>query len=187
MAVLDLVIAPNQLLRSPCEPVTSFSKQLHTLLDNMFESMLAHHGIGLAAPQVGVLQQVAVIDISSDYIEQPRITSKEVDPASSHTHQERLELINPKIVTGSKKVSSEEGCLSIPDYRDTITRSDTITVEALDRHGRHFSFQATELLAFAVQHEVDHLNGILFVDHLSRLKKTLFKKWAIKNLGSGEI
>ena len=188
MAILDIVTAPNQLLRTPCEPITKFAKQLHTLLDDMYESMVANNGIGLAAPQVGILQQVAIIDISSDYIDQPKIISEqEEDPSVSHTHQSRLELINPKITSAVKKVSSDEGCLSIPDYRDTISRSEKITVDAFDRHGRPFSFEATELLAFAVQHEVDHLNGILFVDHLSRLKKTLFKKWAIKNLGSGEI
>jgi peptide deformylase len=187
MALLDIVTAPNQLLRTPCESITKFAKQLHTLLDDMYESMVANNGIGLAAPQVGVLQQVAIIDISSDYIDQPKIISEQEDPPISHTHQGRLELINPKILSAVKKVSSDEGCLSIPDYRDTISRSEMITVAAFDRHGRPFSFEATELLAFAVQHEVDHLNGILFVDHLSRLKKTLFKKWAIKNLGSGEI
>jgi peptide deformylase len=85
------------------------------------------------------------------------------------------------------KVSSDEGCLSIPEYRDSISRFETVTVEAHDRHGRPFSLKAAELLAFAVQHEVDHLNGVLFTDHLSRLKKTLFKKWAQKNLGASEI
>ena len=187
MAILDIVTAPNQLLRTPCEPITKFAKQLHTLLDDMYESMVANNGIGLAAPQVGILQQVAIIDISSDYIDQPNIISRQEDSSISHTYQNRLELINPKIVSAVKKASSDEGCLSIPDYRDTISRSETIKVDAFDRHGRPFSFEATELLAFAVQHEIDHLNGILFVDYLSRLKKTLFKKWAIKNLGSGDI
>jgi peptide deformylase len=187
MTTLDIVIAPNELLRTPCESVTRFSKELHTLLDNMYESMLANNGIGLAAPQIGVLQQIAIIDISSDYIEQPKIVSEPEDPSISHIHEMRLELINPRIITAQKKVSSEEGCLSIPDYRDTISRSETITVDAYDRHGRPFSFTANELLSFAVQHEVDHLNGVLFVDHLSRLKKTLFKKWAIKNLGASEV
>lgn len=188
MALRDIVIVPNPILRSPCEPVVEYSKELHTLLDDMYESMLANNGIGLAAPQIGVLQQVAIIDIASDYIEQPTISSSsDLTPKEQHIHEKRLEIINPRIVSTQKKVSSEEGCLSIPDYRDTVSRFFSVTVDAFDRHGRPFSFSAHELLAFAVQHEVDHLHGILFVDHLSRLKKTLFRKWAIKNLGSANI
>jgi peptide deformylase len=187
MALRNIVTVPNTILRSLCAPVEEYSENLHTLLDDMYESMVVNNGIGLAAPQVGVTQQVAIIDISSDYIEQPSISSASATPKEQHVHEKRLELINPRIVSTAKKVSSEEGCLSIPNYRETISRFLTITVDAFDRHGRPFSFSANELLAFAVQHEVDHLNGILFVDHLSRLKKTLFRKWAIKNIGSTEI
>jgi len=187
MAVRDIVIAPHPTLRSPAAPVERYSKDLHTLLDDMYESMVANNGIGLAAPQVGISQQVAIIDLSSDYIETPIITSRGGSPGEQHLYEKRLELINPLVVVGSKKVSSEEGCLSIPDYRDTISRSAEVNVEAFDRHGREFAFSATELLAFAVQHEVDHLGGILFTDHLSRLKKNLFRKWAIKNLGTADI
>lgn len=187
MAVRDIVTAPAPVLRAQCEPVSAFASELHSLLDDMYESMLAYNGIGLAAPQVGIPQQVAIIDISSDYIEQPAISSASTPVKEHHVHQQRLELINPRIVQTLQEVSSEEGCLSIPDYRDTIKRFYTVAVEAFDRHGRPFSFTANELLAFAVQHEVDHLHGVLFVDHLSRLKKALFKKWAAKNLGSAEI
>jgi len=187
MALLDIRIAPDPVLRSPTKAVTSFNGALHTFLDDMFETMLANNGIGLAAPQVGVLDQVAIIDVSSEYVEQPKITSAEGIKPEEHIYQQRLELINPTITGGVNKVSSEEGCLSIPEYRDSISRFETVTVQAHDRNGRQFTFQATELLAFAVQHEVDHLHGILFTDHLSRLKKTLFKKWAHKNLGSSDI
>jgi peptide deformylase len=187
MAIRDIVIAPHPTLRVRCEPVVQYSQDLHTLLDDMYDSMVANNGIGLAAPQVGVPLQVAIIDISSDYIEQPNISATSDSPATQHIHAQRLELINPQIVSSTKKTPSEEGCLSIPDYRDTISRFYSVSVHAFDRHGRPFSFVANELLAFAVQHEVDHLNGILFVDHLSRLKKTLFRKWATKNLGSADI
>jgi peptide deformylase len=187
MAVRDIVIAPHPTLRVKCEPVVEYSRDLHTLLDDMHESMVVNNGIGLAAPQVGIPLQVAIIDISSDYIEQPAISPISGVSAAEHVHEQRLELINPKIVSTTKKVSSEEGCLSIPDYRETISRFYSISVEACDRHGRKFSFSANELLAFAVQHEVDHLHGVLFVDHLSRLKKTLFRKWAIKNLGTADL
>jgi peptide deformylase len=187
MAPRDIVIVPDPILRSPCEPVVEYSKELHTLLDDMYESMVANNGIGLAAPQVGVAQQVAIIDLSSDYIEQPSISSGASIPKEQHLHGKRLELINPRIMSSQKKVSSDEGCLSIPDYRDSVSRFFSITVDAFDRHGRPFSFSAQELLAFAVQHEVDHLHGVLFIDHLSRLKKTYFRKWAVKNLGSADI
>lgn len=187
MAIRDIIVAPHPVLRTKCDPILHFTKDLHILLDDMYESMVAYNGIGLAAPQIGVPQQIAIIDIGSEYIEQPDILSSSAQSASQHMHNQRLELINPKIITTDRKTSSEEGCLSIPEYRDTISRFDTITVDAFDRHGRAFSFRANELLAFAVQHEVDHLNGVLFTDHLSRLKKTLFRKWATKNLGLAEI
>jgi peptide deformylase len=187
MALLEIKIAPDSVLRTPTQPVTDFNAALHSFLDDMYETMVAANGIGLAAPQVGVLHQVAIIDISGDYISQPTITAAPTLSAADHTHKGRLELINPTITSGSKRVSSDEGCLSIPDFRDSIPRFDSISVTALDRHGRSFSLSAEELLAYAIQHEVDHLHGVLFVDHLSRLKKTFFKKWAIKNLGSADV
>lgn len=187
MALLEIKIAPDPILRTPTQPVTDFGAALHSFLDDMYETMVAANGIGLAAPQVGVAQQVAIIDISGDYIPQPMITAAPNVAAADHTHKGRLELINPTITSGSKRVSSDEGCLSIPDFRDSIPRFDLVSVTAHDRHGRPFSLSAEELLAYAIQHEVDHLNGILFVDHLSRLKKTFFKKWAIKNLGSADV
>jgi peptide deformylase len=150
----------------------------------MFDSMLANNGIGLAAPQVAISEQIAIIDISSDYIQQPIVTSLSGSEPKEHIHKQRLELINPRVIKGAEQVSSEEGCLSIPDYRDTIKRAYSVTVEAQDRFGRAFSANAEELLAFAIQHEVDHLNGVLFVDHLSRLKKNLFKRWMLKNFGT---
>jgi peptide deformylase len=187
MSLLDIVIVPNPILRTQCSDVADFGARLHTFLEDMFESMIANNGIGLAAPQVAVPERIAIIDISSDAVEQPHITSGAgIDPAQ-HLYKQRLELINPKIVTGNKRVTSEEGCLSIPDYRETIERLYTVTVEAHDRLGRPFSLEAEDLLSFAIQHEVDHLNGVLFVDHLSRLKKTMFKRWSIKNLGTASV
>jgi len=187
MPVLEIKIAPHPVLREKTSEVAVFDTKLHTLLDDMFETMLAANGIGLAAPQIGISQQIAIIDVSGDYVERPLITSGTDIAPEQHLHKERLELINPEIVNGGAKVSSEEGCLSIPDYRDSISRHESVTVKARDRHGRPFQLSATELLAFAIQHEVDHLNGILFVDHLSRLKKTFFRKWAVKNLGSADL
>jgi peptide deformylase len=149
----------------------------------MFDCMLANNGVGLAAPQVAVSEQVAVIDISSDYLARPTVRSHAGIEPHLHLHQSRLELINPIIVSKSESAPSDEGCLSIPDYRDTISRAYKVSVDALDRHGRAFSLDAEDFLAFAIQHEVDHLNGVLFVDHLSRLKRGLFKRWLMKHVG----
>lgn len=187
MALLDLKIAPHPVLREKAAEVSSFDRSLHQFLDDMFETMLAHNGIGLAAPQVGVSKRVAIIDVSGDYIQPPSVEPAANAAPSDHIYNGRLELINPELISGDTKVSSEEGCLSIPEYRDTIIRHHNVTVKAHDRLGRAFSLSAVELLAFAIQHEVDHLHGVLFVDHLSRLKKTFFRKWAIKHLGNSEI
>jgi len=187
MAILDIKIAPHVALRSPTASVSEFGVTLHGFLDDMFDTMLANNGIGLAAPQVGVLDRVAIIDLSGDYMPQPDIRSAVGTAPAEHIFNGRLELINPEIVQSESRVTSEEGCLSIPEYRDSIHRFNQVVVKAHDRNGREFTASAHELLAFAIQHEVDHLNGVLFVDHLSRLKKSLFRKWALKNLGVVDI
>lgn len=182
MAILDVKFIPDPILRVPAKAVAVFDTKLHTLLDNMNETMIHSNGLGLAAPQVAHSVQVAIIDVTLDYMPLPIITSLSGHTPESHVHDGRLEVINPEITLKSPKlVSSEEGCLSIPDFRDTIKRHDMVTVRAMDRHGRSFSLEAQELLAYALQHEIDHLHGVLFVDHLSRLKKALFRKWCIKN------
>lgn len=183
MALLDLVLVPNPILREQCEEITAFDGQLHTMLDDMFETMVYHNGVGLAAPQVGSNKSVTVIDIAGDYIQKPVITTPGGDSEDIYVRNNRLELINPIVELGSQKVSSDEGCLSIPDYRETIRRSYSIKVTAQDRLGQRFELEAEDFLAFVIQHEVDHLNGILFTDHLSRLKKTLFRKWCMKHIG----
>lgn len=183
MAILDLVLVPNPVLRETCCEVTAFDPALHKLLDDMYETMLHYNGVGLAAPQVGSTQSLTIIDISGEYIQTPQINASTCPPENIYIKNQRLELINPRIELGSQKVSSDEGCLSIPDYRDTIRRSYSITVTACDRLGQPFSFLAEDFLAFVIQHEVDHLHGVLFTDHLSRLKKSLFRKWCSKHIG----
>ncbi len=182
MALLDVRILPDSVLRSSTEEVDTFDHKLHTLLDDMFETMLAEHGLGLAAPQVGILKRVAVIDLSLESMPQPTITSLSGLEPEEHTHKHRLEIINPVLEKEGKIVPSSEGCLSIPDFRETIKRHDTVCVTAHDRSGRAFKVHATELLAFALQHEVDHLHGVLFVDYLTGLKKQIFQRWYNKNL-----
>jgi peptide deformylase len=182
MAILDLKIIPDPVLRAPCTDVDDFDKHLHALLDDMYETMLAEHGLGLAAPQVGLPKRVAVIDLSIESMPPPTIASLSACAPEDHLHHDRLELVNPTLEKTGKLVASNEGCLSIPEFRETIKRHDTVTVTAYDRRGRQFKLQATELLAFALQHEVDHLHGILFVDYLSGLKKQIFQRWYTKNL-----
>ncbi|NDC36898.1 MAG: peptide deformylase [Proteobacteria bacterium] len=164
MAVREIVTFPAPILRSKTELVQHFTPELHTLLDDMQQTMYSAHGIGLAAPQVGIGLRVAVIDTSED-------------------RSAYLELVNPQIVSKEGEVPSEEGCLSIPDYRETITRHARVTVRAQDRHGKEFEFTAGELLGICAQHEIDHLEGVLFIDHMSRLKRALFNKWLKKNGG----
>ena len=183
MALLDLVLVPNPILREQCEQVTVFDGQLHSMLDDMYETMVCHNGVGLAATQIGSNKSVTVVDIAGEYIQKPIITAPECAPEDIYIRNNRLELINPVVELGSQKASSDEGCLSIPEYRDTIRRSYSILVSAQDRLGQHFQIKAEDFLAFVIQHEVDHLNGILFTDHLSRLKKTLFRKWCMKHIG----
>ena len=157
MAKREIRIYPDDVLRQETIHVTEFAKGLHTLLDDMKETMYSAHGIGLAAPQIGELLRVTVIDVSED-------------------GDDPLEFINPIITTKDGTVPSEEGCLSIPDFRETITRAEWITVDAQNRHGESFQVEADGLLAICLQHEIDHLDGVLFIDHLSRLKREIFKK-----------
>ena len=158
MARLKIVQYPDPVLKERSKDVTSFDGNLHALLNDMIETMYAADGIGLAGPQVAQLQRVTVIDISEE-------------------RNQPIDVINPIIVSRAGKTPSEEGCLSIPDYRDTIDRAAEVVVQAFDRHGKPFEIRADGLLARCLQHEIDHLDGVLFIDHLSRLKRQLFRHW----------
>lgn len=167
MAILEIKKYPDPILREKCREVTSFGADLVKLLDSMAATMYEANGVGLAAPQVGSLVRVTVIDIS-------------------RTGDSLQEFINPVIIKQSGKTKSDEGCLSIPEYRDTIQRSVLTTVRAHDRHGNEFEVDADDILAICLQHEIEHLDGILFIDHLSRLKRELFKRWYQKQLRDAE-
>lgn len=161
MALLDVRIFPDPVLREECSPVNGFTGELAQLLDDMKETMYQENGIGLAAPQVGETIRATVVDVSED-------------------GSDLIELVNPVIIASEGQVSSEEGCLSIPDYRDTVVRDALITVEAFDREGTKFTLEAEGILSICIQHEIDHLDGVLFVDRLSRLKRDMFKRWLKK-------
>jgi len=161
MAILPIRIYPDPILREQTEEVTRFDTELESLADSLAETMYRAHGIGLAAPQVGSLSRIMVVDISEE-------------------RNERIDFINPRIVQRIGSVSSEEGCLSIPGFRDTIKRSKEIIVQTKDIAGKDLELKLDGLLGICVQHEIDHLDGVLFIDHLSRLKRELFKRWLKK-------
>lgn len=158
MARLPIVIYPDKRLKQKAAVVASFDSALGTLIDNMRDTMYAADGIGLAANQVGVLQRVIVVDVSEE-------------------RDGFLELVNPEIVKSDGKSAREEGCLSIPGYREVVSRKSTVTVTAQNRSGESFTLEAEGLLAICLQHEIDHIDGVLFVDRLSSLKRQLFASW----------
>lgn len=157
MALLPILEFPDPRLRTRAQPVGEVDAALRKLIDDMFETMYAAPGIGLAATQVNVHQRLLVIDISE-------------------TRQEPLALINPEILTRDGVEETEEGCLSVPGIYDKVTRAERIRVRALNRDGKQIEFDAGGLLAVCIQHEIDHLDGKLFVDYLSELKRTRIRK-----------
>ena len=159
----------NGVLAKKAEPVRTFDKELAKLLDDMFESMYAANGVGLAAPQIGISRRIAVID-----------TTAGKDPKA------KIVIINPEIVATEGRQSEEEGCLSVPEFREKVTRPLRVTVRALDRHGKEFTMQGEGLLARAFCHETDHLNGRLFLSHLSSLKRELILRKIRKMTKAGE-
>ncbi|HEU0119203.1 MAG TPA: peptide deformylase [Bryobacteraceae bacterium] len=168
--VLEIKKYGDPVLETPCEKVTNFgTPELQKLVDDMFETMYANKGVGLAAPQVGILQQLTVIDTSAG--EEPN---------------EKLVLINPEIVAKDGQQLGEEGCLSIPGFREDVRRAMTARVRAFDVAGNPIEVEGEELLARALQHEIDHLHGILFLKHLSPLKRDLIRRKISKLVKAGE-
>lgn len=161
MALLDVLIYPDENLAKVCQPVEQVDDALRQFIEDMFETMYQHEGIGLAAPQVNVLKRVITIDIEGDKSNQ-------------------IVLINPEILASSGETGIEEGCLSIPGCRALVPRKEKLTVQALNRHGESFTLEADGLLAICIQHEIDHLNGVLFVDHISVLKRQRFREKMLK-------
>ena len=162
MAIRDIVLMGDPVLRQEAEEVTSFDDDLRTLVRDMFETMYHAEGIGLAAPQVGVSQRVLVVDLR-----------REDEPEA------RVALVNPVVAWASDQTEKEpEGCLSIPGLEDVVVRPWAVRIEGHDPHGKPVSIEADELFARALQHEIDHLDGVLFLDHLSPLKRRMaLKKW----------
>jgi len=157
MAKLDILHYPDPRLRTRAEPVAEVDDQVRELADDMLETMYDAPGIGLAATQVNVHRQVIVIDVSE-------------------TRDQPLILINPMILRAEGEEETEEGCLSVPEVYDVVRRANRIQVRALGRDGAPYEMEAEGLLAVCIQHEMDHLNGKLFVDYLSQMKKQRIRK-----------
>ncbi|WP_417763182.1 peptide deformylase [Shewanella sp.] len=157
MTLLTVLRYPDERLRTIAEPVTDFGPALQTQIDDMFETMYEEKGIGLAATQVDFHQQLIVMDLQ-DEVDRPKV------------------FINPEIISKSGDFCNEEGCLSVPGVYAKVDRCEFVTVKALDRHGDEFTVEADELFAICIQHEMDHLQGKLFVDYLSPLKRQRIKQ-----------
>jgi len=157
MAILDIVHYPDPRLRNRAKPVQAVDDDLRTLVDDMFETMYQAPGIGLAAIQVNVAKRLLVIDVSEDKSEQ-------------------LCFINPEILEKSGEEKMDEGCLSVPGIFEPVTRAERVKVRALNREGELFELESDGLLAVCIQHEIDHLDGKLFVDYLSSLKRQRIRK-----------
>lgn len=171
---LEILTYPNPLLREISEPVKEFGPELKKLVDDMLETMYDANGIGLAAPQVGKLIQLLVIDTRPRDPESSRYDNDDQTELEKKI-QQPLVLINPKIVKGDGKTTFDEGCLSVPSFFETVERFKVIEVEAQDVNGNKFSFTVDGLLAICIQHEMDHLQGTLFIDHISFMKSNKIK------------
>jgi peptide deformylase len=154
--ILKIVKYPEPVLSQPGEPVTEFDSELKKLADDMFETMYASQGIGLAAPQVSVAKRVTVIDLSQGK-----------DPT------QKLVLVNPEVIFREGKQYEEEGCLSFPEIREKVQRANKVRIRAQDLQGKWFEMDGEELLSRAFQHEIDHLDGMLFIFRMSSLKRDL--------------
>ncbi|HEV2273751.1 MAG TPA: peptide deformylase [Acidobacteriaceae bacterium] len=167
--VHPIVKFPDPVLQRPSEPVTQFDEELKTLVDDMFESMYDAHGIGLAAPQIGVPKRLTVIDLS--FQKNP---------------EDKIVLINPEVILREGKQFEEEGCLSLPDIREKVSRAVKVKIRAQDLKGNWFEREAQDLLARAFQHEIDHLDGILFIFRISALKRDFVLRRIRKLQRAGE-
>jgi len=166
VAIYDIVTYPDKFLKEPTKPVANIDGQTQEIITNMAATMYAAPGIGLAAIQVGIDQSILVYDIQQP--DDGRLLEV---------------LVNPKIITAEGEILSEnEGCLSVPDYRADVKRHAAILVEGVDRDGKPLRLEANGMLAIVLQHEIDHLNGTLFIDRISSLKRQLYKRRVKKQL-----
>ena len=167
--ILEIKTFPDKVLRKKAEPVKVFDKELSELLDNMVDTMHASNGVGLAAPQVGVSRRIIVVD-------------------TTHSEEEGqlLRVVNPEIISEEGEQLGEEGCLSVPGEYEAVRRADKITLKADDEEGNSYTLEAEGFLARVFQHEIDHLNGVLFIDRLPSYKKETVKKAIKRRIAEGD-
>ena len=171
MALLKIVTYPEKSLSEPSVKVETIDADIHQLIRDMVETMFHESGVGLAAPQVGVNKRILVYN------------ARATDPDNDGSEDTVAALINPEIIDSSGSYLSEnEGCLSVVDFRADVKRYEKVTVRALDEQGNQLEFEATGLMAVIMQHEIDHLDGILFIDRISSLKRAMYKKRIQKQL-----
>jgi len=159
--ILPILEYPDKRLRTVAKPVEKINDTINKLIKDMFDTMYNAPGIGLAATQVNSHQRIIVVDVSEN-------------------QNEPISLINPEIIDKSGEIESEEGCLSVPSYYENVKRASNIRIKSIDKNGNSMQTNASGVLAICIQHEIDHLDGILFVDHLSKLKQKRLKKKAQK-------
>ena len=169
MAVLEILHFPHPTLRKRSQPVREIDERLHQLAADMADTIRHAPGIGLAAPQIGVTDRLIVVDLSA-----------------GESPTDRIVIVNPEIICKEGDIQLEEGCLSVPDLRDIVTRCRRVVVKGLDLEGRRVEVEGEDLMAVALQHEIDHLNGVLFLDHLSQLKRSRYAARRKKELGDKE-
>ena len=169
MAVLEILKYPNPKLKKKSQPVEKIDPSFRQLVQNLAETLYAAPGVGLAAPQVGYLLRLVVIDVTP--VNQPK---------------NLLVLINPEIISSEGECTWEEGCLSVPDFNEEVKRKKKVVVRCRNLEGETVEIEGNDLLAIVLQHEIDHLDGILFVDHLSQLKRDLYKRQLKKEKKEGK-
>lgn len=157
MAIRKILYLPDARLRTVSTPVEAFDDKLQLLIEDMFDTMYDANGVGLAAAQIGINLRLSVIDVT-------------------HERKDQIVIANPEIIASSGNKDFEEGCLSVPGAYDTVARAEKVTVKAQDRFGKPFELQAEGLLAECIQHEIDHMNGKLFIDLLSPLKRVVARR-----------
>lgn len=174
---LNILKYPDPFLKTKAEPVASVDASVKKLIEDMIETMYKAKGIGLAATQIGVGKRIVILDVPA--------RNEDGSRAERTPGKHLTVLVNPVLTDAAGSMTYEEGCLSIPGIHADVKRASDITVSALDRDGNRITFRATDLFAIAIQHEVDHLDGILFIDRVSRLKREMIKR-RIKKLREAE-
>jgi len=159
---MEIITYPNKILKKISKPVEKFDNELHKLLDDMYETMIRHNGVGLAGIQVGVDRRVLLIDIG--------------DKDGNQSPETLIEVINPEFLKWNGTIKDTEGCLSVPDYFDDVERYENVKVKFFDRFGNEKIMEANGLLSVAFQHETDHLDGHLFIERLDYIKRKKFEK-----------